>query len=121
MSFIAARRGLLGVRSSYALGTLDALVGRALPPYFTGRGGLGAVMAAVDALEWILLQSSVDDEFRGRAIGAWNLAIGFGWLGPILLGAAATQWGIAQSLAVSGLLLAVAGVVGAYSPGLRRA
>ena len=83
--------------------------------------GLGGVMAAVDALEWVLLQSSVSDEFRGRAIGAWNLAIGFGWLGPIVLGAAAAQYGIQQSLAVAGALLAVTGLISLRSKGLRGA
>ncbi len=73
--------------------------------------GLGAAMAGVDALEWVLLQAAVDDELRGRAIGAWNFAIGFGWVGPIVLGGAASIIGVQGALIVSGTLLAVTGVV----------
>jgi MFS family permease len=83
--------------------------------------GLGAAMAAVDALEWILLQASVPDEYRGRAIGAWNLAIGLGWLGPIVLGAAAEQFGLQRALAVAGVLLVMTGFLSLRSSGLRRA
>ncbi len=73
--------------------------------------GLGAAMAGVDALEWVLLQAAVDDELRGRAIGAWNFAIGFGWVGPIVLGGAASIIGVQGALIASGTLLAITGLM----------
>jgi MFS family permease len=72
--------------------------------------GLGAAMAAVDALEWILLQAAVSDEYRGRAIGAWNFAIGFGWVGPVVLGAFASVVGLQVALTLFGAVLATVGV-----------
>ena len=82
---------------------------------------LGAAMAAVDALEWILLQANVEDEYRGRVIGAWNLAIGLGWLGPILLGGAAEALGVQNALALFGALLLTTGIVAGGSRRLRAA
>ncbi len=84
--------------------------------------GIGAMAAMVDALEWIMLQASVPDRLRGRALGGWNLAIGFGWVGPIVLGAVADVAGVQWAFTTSGLLL-VAVTVGAalFLPSLRRA
>jgi len=70
--------------------------------------GIGASAAMVDALEWIMLQSSVPEELRGRALGAWNVAIGWGWIGPIALGAIADATSVSTALTLSGALLAAA-------------
>ena len=65
-----------------------------------------------DALQWILLQAGVDDALRGRALGAWNVAIGFGWLGPLILGAIADAVSVTAAFAVAGtVLLATAAAV----------
>ena len=80
---------------------------------------LGAAMAAVDALEWVLLQASVEDEYRGRVIGAWNLAIGLGWVGPILLGGVAEAMGVQSALALFGGLLLMTGLIAGTSRALR--
>src|SRR5262249_16950913 len=40
----------------------------------------GGTAAMFDTLQWVLLQASVPDEVRGRVIGTWMAAIGFGWL-----------------------------------------
>ena len=55
--------------------------------------GIGASAAMVDALQWIMLQLNVRAEERGRALGGWNFAIGWGWLGPLALGALAEEGG----------------------------
>jgi MFS family permease len=84
--------------------------------------GVGAMAAMFDALQWILLQRHVPDEMRGRALGAWVWAIGFGWLGPVALGLIAEGAGVPAAFAISGSLvafLAVASVI--LAPGLRRA
>jgi MFS family permease len=82
---------------------------------------LGAAMATVDALQWILLQANVEDEYRGRVVGAWNLAIGLGWLGPILLGGTAEALGVQNALALFGALLLTTGIVAGGSRRLRAA
>lgn len=81
--------------------------------------GLGAAMAAVDALEWTLLQAAVADEFRGRAMGAWNFAIGFGWVGPVLLGTFASVVGLQLALTAFGLVLTAVGLVAGRVSSLR--
>lgn len=81
---------------------------------------IGSMAAMFDALQWALLQASVPEEVRGRVIGLWVTAIGFGWLGPVILGGTAavfgTQWAIATGGAVA-LLVAGAAVA---SPRLRQ-
>ena len=42
---------------------------------------VGKMAAMVDALQWGLLQANVPDALRGRALGGWTLAVGFGWIG----------------------------------------
>jgi len=66
---------------------------------------IGACAAMFDALQWILLQTGVDDSLRGRALGAWNVAIGFGWLGPLLLGAIADAVSVTAAFALAGVVL----------------
>lgn len=117
-----ARRGLLlaGVTAVFALG----LLALAASDRFLLSLGLmvviGSMAAMFDALQWALLQASVPDEMRGRVIGLWTTAIGFGWLGPVVLGGTAeifgTRWAVATGGAIA-LLVAGAAVA---SPRLRR-
>lgn len=83
--------------------------------------GVGASAAASDAMNWTLLQLSVPDEMRGRAVGAWVFAIGFGWIGHLGLGALGDIFGVQWALAGAGIMLILTAlVVLAASPGLRR-
>jgi MFS family permease len=85
-------------------------------------GGVGAAAAMFDALQWILLQLHVPDEMRGRALGGWVWAIGFGWIGPVVLGGLAEQIGVPKTLAMSGALVITVTFAAALTvPGLRRA
>jgi len=68
---------------------------------------VGAAMAGSDTLSQSLLQRNVDDAERGSAAGLWFFAIGFGPLGLVGLGAAASAMGAPVALAISGALLAV--------------
>ena len=68
---------------------------------------VGAAMAGSDTLSQSLLQRNVDDAERGSAAGLWFFAIGFGPLGLVGLGAAASAMGAPLALAISGALLAV--------------
>ncbi len=84
--------------------------------------GVGMAAAMFDAMQWVLLQANVPDRFRGRAIGGWVFAIGFGWIGHLMLGAVAEQIGVQWTLTASGAaVLAAAAVAIAVSPRLRHA
>ena len=84
--------------------------------------GVGASAAAFDAMQWTLLQLNVPDEMRGRAIGAWVFAIGFGWIGHLGLGALGGLFGVQWALAGAGIMVMATGLAAlALSPGLRRA
>ena len=83
--------------------------------------GVGASAAAFDAMQWTLLQLNVPDEMRGRAVGAWVFAIGFGWIGHLGLGAVGEAVGVQWALAGAGLSVIATGLVAlAASKGLRR-
>ncbi len=84
--------------------------------------GVGASAAAFDAMQWTLLQLNVPDNMRGRAIGAWSFAIGFGWVGHLGLGALSEIVGVQWALAGAGIVVVVTALGAlALSPGLRRA
>ncbi|MCK9496893.1 MAG: MFS transporter [Dehalococcoidia bacterium] len=70
-------------------------------------GGIGCCAAMFDALQWILLQAGVDDSLRGRALGAWNVAIGFGWIGPLALGGVADAVSVTAAFVLAGIVLVV--------------
>jgi MFS family permease len=83
--------------------------------------GVGASAAAFDAMQWTLLQLNVPDEMRGRAVGAWVFAIGFGWIGHLGLGAVGELVGVQWALAAAGLVVIATGLIAmAVSPSLRR-
>jgi MFS family permease len=84
--------------------------------------GVGASAAAFDAMQWTLLQLNVPENMRGRAIGGWSFAIGFGWVGHLGLGAASELYGVQWALAGAGAVVFVTGLVALiFARGLRRA
>ena len=84
--------------------------------------GIGASTAMVDALEWMMLQSAVPDRLRGRAIGGWNFAIGWGWVGTVGVGALGDAAGVPAALTVTGsLLLGCAVLLAIFAAPIRRA
>ncbi|HKA62095.1 MAG TPA: MFS transporter [Methylomirabilota bacterium] len=108
-----------------AFGT--SLVGLGAAPYLVGFGGVvvlvvmaNAAGALADLLAQSLLQLSVPHHLRGRAGGAWVVAIGFAPLGQIQIGALASLFGVSAALGVSGLaLVALAGATALLYPRLR--
>ena len=72
---------------------------------------VGAMAAAFDTMQWTLLQARVPDDMRGRAVAAWVFAIGFGWIGHLLLGAAAEGIGVQWALRASGGMVLLTGLV----------
>ena len=118
-----SRKGLLLIGIAISYGTFVAT--------FSASGsyvialvlimGVGASAAAFDAMQWTLLQLNVPDEMRGRAVGAWVFAIGFGWIGHLGLGAVGQAVGVQWALAGAGLSVIATGLVAlAASKGLRR-
>lgn len=71
---------------------------------------VGAMAAAFDAMQSTLLQARVPDDMRGRAVAAWVFAIGFGWIGHLLLGAAAEGIGVQWALRASGGMVLLTGL-----------
>jgi hypothetical protein len=83
--------------------------------------GVGASAAAFDAMQWTLLQLNVPDEMRGRAVGAWVFAIGFGWIGHLGMGAVGEAVGVQTALAGAGIVVVITGIlVFLLSPSMRR-
>jgi MFS family permease len=81
---------------------------------------IGAAAALIDTVQHSLLQRSVDNHLRGRVLGAWNVAIGLGVLGPVLLGALAERIGVAPAMGIAGVCLALIGGLCFFSGPLRR-
>lgn len=69
-------------------------------------GAVGAMATMFDALQWVLLQAHVPDELRGRVIGAWVWAIGFGWIGHLGLGALGDVVGVQAAVITAGAVVA---------------
>ena len=99
-----------------------------LAPYVTGFSGVLLVLTAANAagaladlLAQSLLQLAVPAALRGRAGGAWVVAIGLAPLGQLQIGGLASLFGVSVALGVSGLTLAVAAVLtGLLFPRIRR-
>jgi MFS family permease len=82
---------------------------------------VGATATMFDALQWVLLQAHVPDELRGRVIGAWVWAIGFGWIGHLGLGALGDLVGVQAAVITAGAVVVAVGLLAAASPRLRSA
>ena len=110
--------GAFGV-SLIALGAAPALVGLVgVVAVLTIANAAGAL---ADLLAQSVLQLSVPPALRGRAGGAWVVAIGLAPLGQLQIGALASLFGVSAALAASGLALVALGVTAALLfPRLRR-
>ena len=68
---------------------------------------IGGAAAAFDTLQQTILQLSVPDELRGRVMGYWVASLGFGPLGHLEMGAAATLFGAPAAQMANGLVVLV--------------
>ena len=76
--------------------------------------------ATCDILSQSMLQLSVGNALRGRAMGIWVLALGFGPLGHLELGTIADSLGLNTGLAINGCaLIAIACITAVAAPRLR--
>jgi hypothetical protein len=128
---VASGRGAAGGGAVF-LAVLVAFGGGLLllgaAPYVVGLVGVLVVLTLVNAagaladlLAQSLLQLSVPADLRGRAGGAWVVAIGLAPLGQLQIGALASLFGVSVALGASGLALVIlAGATGLLFPRLKR-
>jgi hypothetical protein len=105
-----------------------SLMGLGAAPYLVGFTGVVLVLivanalgALTDLLAQSLLQLTSPPHLRGRAGGAWVVAIGLAPLGQLQIGALGSLIGVSGALAVSGLaLVGLAGATTRVFPRLRK-
>lgn len=128
-SGILTALGLIRHRGPLLLVTLvlfgSGQVALAHAPYFWLAVGCVIVVnmmaAAADILHMALLQHSVANEQRGRALGAWLVGIGTAPLGHLEVGYLAGLAGARLALLLNGVgLIALAGMLALCLPRLRR-
>jgi MFS family permease len=131
LALLASMRGFTRGSGALFTGVLLAfgasLIALGAAPYLVGFGGVVVVVvmanaagALADLLAQSLLQLSVPPHLRGRAGGAWVVAIGFAPLGQVQIGALASLFGVSAALGASGLaLVALAGATALLYPRLR--
>jgi len=84
-------------------------------------GIVGITAAGHDAMQHILFQLNVTEEQRGRAMGIWQLSIGFGLLGSVALGAIAETLGAPLAQSIYGALMVIIFIILVlFVPKLRR-
>jgi MFS family permease len=131
VGLLASMRGLTGGGALFLAvlaGFGASLIGLGAAPLVVGFTGVVLVLivanalgALTDLLAQSLLQLNSPPHLRGRAGGAWVVAIGLAPLGQLQIGALGSLLGVGSALALSGLaLVALAGVTARVFPRLRR-
>lgn len=116
------RRGpvYLGVIYGFGLGLLLLSAESALTLTLAAVGIVAVMAAASDVLTQSMMQLSVANTLRGRAMGAWVLAVGFAPVGHLEMGGLTVSLGLSNALLVNGGVLIVIGtVVALMAPRLR--
>jgi hypothetical protein len=99
---------LLSAAASFALALLALLL-------------VAALATSSDVLSQSMMQLSVPNKLRGRAMGSWILAVGASPLGHMQMGALAVTLGVGGALLVNGgALIGVAILATVAAPRLRR-
>lgn len=115
-------RLLLMVTLVYGLGLFGVALSPSLAVAITLVTLVGAMAAAFDAIQLTLLQATVPDNMRGRVVGGWIFAIGFGWVGHLAMGAVGEAVGVRWAIGGAGLVVMVTSLaVLTLAPVLRRA
>ena len=82
---------------------------------------VAALASASDVLTQSMMQLSVPDRLRGRAMGAWVFAIGSAPVGHLEMGALAASVGVGAALGINGGALILIGILTTIvAPGLRK-
>ncbi len=96
---------MLAITMGYGLGLFGVAVSSSFVMALLLVSLVGAMAATFDAMQWTLLQANVPDSMRGRAIGGWIFAIGFGWLGHIAMGVVGEAVGVRWAIGGAGLVV----------------
>jgi predicted MFS family arabinose efflux permease len=117
------RRGLTYLVVIYCFGF--GLIALAAAPNFAtilaAVLAIAALATASDVLTQSMMQLSVPDRLRGRAMGAWVFAIGAAPLGHLEMGALAANFGVGTALGLNGTgLILIAILTTIIAPGLRK-
>jgi MFS family permease len=107
------RKGLLmiGVAALYGLSVLSLGASSIVMLSIFVITIVGMSAALFDALQWGLLQANVPDAMRGRAMGGWVFAIGFGVIGHLELGYVSDRIGVQWALGINGVLVIIVAFV----------
>jgi MFS family permease len=108
-------RLLIGAALFYGVGILAFSSSSWFPLSLVIIVGIGMMASTFDALQWTLLQAEVPHDMRGRAMGGWVFAIGFGWVGHLELGAMGDLIGVQWALAINGSLVIAAAILAALA------
>ena len=115
MSFMGQmqRKGLVFLCVIFAFGASILLLSIEGAILFTVCSvALVALLAtSSDVLTQSMMQLSVANELRGRAMGVWVLAVGIAPIGHLQFGALSTAIGLSNTLAVNGTILVVVGLI----------
>ncbi|MBV28821.1 MAG: hypothetical protein CMM22_03320, partial [Rhodospirillaceae bacterium] len=125
LTFMGAlqRRGLayLGVIFSFGASLMLLSADSPLLATLVVVALVAGAAAASDILTQSMMQMVVLNALRGRAMGVWVLAIGFGPLGHLEMGGLAEMLGLGPALFTNGAaLLAVGVIVNIVAPRLRQ-
>ena len=118
------RKGLLAIAIIfiYGVGLISLGISEIFPLSLFIVTVVGVMASSFDALQWTLLMANVPDDMRGRAMGGWIFAIGFGWAGSLELGLIAEVYSVGWALSVNGIgLLILATLALMFAGRLRRA
>ena len=115
LTFMAAfhRRGLAYIGVIFAFGASLMLLSFAssLAVTLAAVAIVAIAAAASDILTQSMMQLAVPNELRGRAMGVWVLAVGFGPVGHLEMGSLAASIGVGAALFANGAALLIIGII----------
>lgn len=117
------RKGLIIflVAGAFGLGEMAFSLGGGFIAFVAILAFINACASVVDTLYKTLMQENVENEQRGRAMGAWVLSIGVAPVGHLGVGALASAFGAGRALLINGSILAAVSVATALAlPRIRR-
>ena len=119
----SSRKGLsiFIIACCFGLGEMAFSLGGGFIAFVIILAFINACASAVDTLYKTLMQENVENEQRGRAMGAWVLSIGVAPVGHLGVGALASAFGAGRALLINGsVLLGISALTALALPRVRR-
>jgi len=98
---------ILGIFLAFGVALIVFANSTIYPASLVILGVVGVTAAGHDAMQHILLQLNVSEDQRGRAMGIWQLSIGFGVLGSVTLGILAERLGAPLAQSIFGAVMVI--------------